>query len=133
MILDFDKPKKVLATEEHNKLYSSDSGVTGTYTSNMSSEDMMKWKAKQIGGDDPRIEIRKTVEGIDPSLAKRFNHGHCSAQLLVIVRPDSVIVSSNGRVVYSNKVWIEYQQAVTEAQKILVKTLSSKKKPANYV
>jgi hypothetical protein len=60
MILDFDKPKKLRPTVAHNAVHSSDSGVDGTYVPNMSRKDRAKWKAKQIGGDDPRVEIRKT-------------------------------------------------------------------------
>lgn len=63
MILDFDKPKKVRSTEEHNNLFSSDSGVAGTFAPNMSKKDMNKWKAKHISGNDERIEIRKTLGG----------------------------------------------------------------------
>jgi hypothetical protein len=133
MILSFDKPKKVLPTKEHNKRYSSDSGVAGTYVPNMSTEDMLKWKAKQIGGDDPRIEIRKTVKGIDPAFAGRFNRGHCSAQMVLIVRPKSVIFSSNGRAVLSNDTWLELQQAVKEAQLILFAETKKKKGYAQLI
>ena len=58
-LLSFDKPKKVRSAEEHNKMFSSDSGIAGTYVPNMSKEDQLKWKAKHIKGDDERIEIRK--------------------------------------------------------------------------
>jgi hypothetical protein len=61
-LLTFDKPKKVLTTEKHNKKFQSDSGIAGTYVPNMSKEDMNKWKAKHIKGEDERIEIRKTIE-----------------------------------------------------------------------
>lgn len=63
MILSFEKPKKVRSTEEHNNLFSSDSGVAGTFVPNMSKEDQKKWKAKHISGNDERIEIRKTLGG----------------------------------------------------------------------
>jgi hypothetical protein len=63
MILDFEKPKKIRSTEEHNSLFSSDCGVAGTFVPNMSEEDQKKWKAKHIGGNDERIEIRKTLGG----------------------------------------------------------------------
>ena len=63
-LLCFDKPKKVRSTEEHNKTYMSDSGIAGTYVPNMSEEDKNKWKAKHIKGDDERIEIRKTMNGV---------------------------------------------------------------------
>lgn len=63
-VLDFEKPKKVRSTEEHNEMFQSDSGVAGTYVPNMSKEDMNKWKAKHIKGEDERVEIRKTIEGV---------------------------------------------------------------------
>lgn len=63
-VLDFEKPKKVRSTEEHNEKFQSDSGVAGTYVPNMSKEDMNKWKAKHIKGEDERVEIRKTIEGV---------------------------------------------------------------------
>ena len=62
-MLDFEKPKKIRSTEEHNKKYSSDSGVAGTFVPNMSKEDELKWKAKHIQGDNERVEIRKTLGG----------------------------------------------------------------------
>jgi hypothetical protein len=63
-LLDFEKPKKVKSSEDHNKIYMSDSGVAGTYVPNMSDEDKNKWKAKHIKGDDERIEIRKSLNGV---------------------------------------------------------------------
>jgi hypothetical protein len=63
-ILSFDKPKKIRSTEKHNKKFSSDSGIAGTYVPNMSEDDKLKWKAKYIIGDDERIEIRKTINGV---------------------------------------------------------------------
>ena len=62
MILDFDKPKKIRSTKEHNEMFQSDTDVTGTYVPNMSKKDMAKWKAKHIKGEDERIEIRKTLD-----------------------------------------------------------------------
>lgn len=47
-ILDFSKPEKIRSTADHNKRYTSDSGVDGTYVPNMSEADMHKWKAKYI-------------------------------------------------------------------------------------
>jgi hypothetical protein len=127
MILDFDKPRKLRSAEEHNEEHQSDANVAGTYVPNMSAKDMKKWKAKRIGGDDPRIEIRKTVEGTDPSLQKRLQGrgwesehvGHCSAQILAIVRKGGVIMSANGRMVFDAKTWAELVHVVAEAQALL--------------
>ena len=123
MILDFDKPKKARSTEEHNEIYSADCPAAGIYVPNMSDADMLKWKAKVIGGKDPRVEIRKSVRGVDPTLIREDNfsiyNGHCSAQVLIIVRPNKVIMSSNGRMVFDGKVWEELSKAVEEARKAL--------------
>ena len=52
----------------HNSRNSSDSGIAGTYVPKMSAADRLKWRAKLIGGQDPRVEIRKTTVGQDPTL-----------------------------------------------------------------
>lgn len=110
-ILNFDKPKKVSPTKEHNDYFQSDSGVAGTYVPNMSEADLLKWKAKKIGGTDPRVEIRKTVKGHEPGAKYPM-----SAQVLMVVRPNrSVVMSANGRMVFGPAVFDEFQQAVAEA------------------
>lgn len=50
MLLDFNKPKKVRSTASHNEMFSSDSGVAGTYVANMSEEDKNRWKGKYVNG-----------------------------------------------------------------------------------
>jgi|SRR5271157_1083137 len=125
MVLDFDKPRKLRPTEEHNEEHQSDAYVDGTFVPNMSEKDMLKWKGKKIGGSDPRVEIRKTVEGNDPALASRQasrgwqSEGHCAAQLLVIVRESGVVMSANGRMVFDNETWRQLGVAVAEAQTVL--------------
>jgi hypothetical protein len=123
MILNFDKPKKVYSKAEYSRNFRSSAPAAGTYVPNMSDEDRERWKAKKILGKDPRIEIRKTVSGIDPSLRGRLfgnaaisNHHNCRAQILLIVRPDNVIMSGNGRMVFDTKTWKELQQIVEEAK-----------------
>lgn len=115
-LLNFDVPKKVRSSKEHAAEFSSDTGIPGTYVPNMSKADLLTWKAKKIGGEDPRIEIRKTVDG------KEHGHRRLSyAQVLLIVRPDgSVVMSANGRMVfdadpYGTNEWNELHQAVAEA------------------
>jgi len=83
-LLSFDKPKKVVSTEEHNEKHMSDSGIAGTYVSNMSKEDSLKWKAKHIKGNDERIEIRKM-----------FNCG-VSMVMIVYKNPKKAVESGNG-------------------------------------
>ena len=63
-LLSYDIPKKIRSTEKHNEEFSSDSGIAGTYVPNMSKNDKLKWKAKHITGNDERVEIRKTIDGV---------------------------------------------------------------------
>jgi hypothetical protein len=112
-ILDFDKPKKVRSTKEHNEMHQSDSGVAGTYVPNMSEEDNNKWKGKHVKGADERIEIRKNLD----------------SQLLVIVykKTDAyenewdhdMRISMNGPCRLTFKEWEEFKQAVEEAREKL--------------
>jgi hypothetical protein len=130
-LLSFDKPKKVRSTEDHNKTFASEAPAAGTYVPNMSSKDMRKWKAKKINGEDRRIEIRKSIDGFDPHIEKeRIKRGwgggkqktNCSAQILMIVRPDcSVVMSANGRMAFGCKEWKELQEAYQEAIREFIK------------
>ena len=71
-LINWDKPKKIRPTKEHNKMYSSDCDVDGTYVPNMSRGDEKKWKGilKTHKDKTRQVELRKTFE---------------SAQLLIIV------------------------------------------------
>jgi hypothetical protein len=114
-VLDFDKPKRLKPFQEHADYYSSDTNIAGTYVPNMSEEDRMKWKARQVGGDDPRVEIRKTVRGKLPG----EQYG-TSAQVLVVVRQDyTVTISANSRMIFGLVEWGELIKAVKEARDLL--------------
>ena len=110
-ILDFNKPKKVMSTEEWKSI-SADGAPPGVYVSNMSTTDMEKWKAKHIKGNDPRIEIRKTM----------------SSQVLIVVRISTgdnvsdVKMSCNGPIYMSFEQAQELQQAIQEAKEILLQS-----------
>lgn len=104
-VLSFDKPKKVRSTEQHNATFQSDSGVAGTYVPNMSRADRERWKAKQIGGKDPRVEIRKTIGG---------------TQLLMVVRSSGAMqVSMNGKLTLTAVTFQEMNDAYQEAWGLL--------------
>lgn len=131
-LLSFEKPKKVRSTEEHNKTFASEAPAVGTYVPNMSVKDMRKWKAKKIGGTDRRIEIRKSIEGFDPIIEQtrkkrgysngRSKQPNCSAQILMIVRPDcSVVMSANGRMAFGSPEWNQLQEAYKEAIREFIK------------
>jgi hypothetical protein len=102
-ILDWSRPPKAMTTQEWQAI-SADSAPPGVWTPNMSREDALKWKARRIGGDTPRVEIRKTVTG-----------GSHYAQLLVVVTLEDVTMSMNGRAKFSMREFTELDQAVSEA------------------
>lgn len=121
-LIDFNKPKKIRSTEEHNKMYSSDSGVAGTYVPNMSDSDMKKWRGVHVKGTDERIEIRKTIGG---------------TQLLVIVyknvrftdwrvnreawktNHNNVRMSMNGKLDMTFEEYDELTKVIAEAKELL--------------
>jgi hypothetical protein len=72
-ILSFEQPKKLRPQEEHNKMYSSEAKAANSYVPNMSIEDENKWKAKHIKGENERIEIRKTLHGVNLVIVVRKN------------------------------------------------------------
>lgn len=114
-ILSWDKPAKVIPTKVHNAIYSSDSGVEGTYVPNMSDEDKAKWKARHIKGLLERIEIRKTVDGTQLLLiAYKTPQQHHEWEA-----PYSWKLSSNGSLRLSNHDMIELLEAIKEASAIL--------------
>ena len=62
-ILVWDKPKRVLTTDQWAKTYGFESGPTGGYMPNMDPADQLSWKAKITGTKlgYPQVEIRKTT------------------------------------------------------------------------
>lgn len=101
MILSFEKPPKERPQKEHEEMYSSDTGIPGTYAPNMSWEDQKKWKAKKIAN---RIEIRKSVS---------------YAQVLIVVTLEDIKLSMNGKGIWTNQEWNELFEAVSEARATL--------------
>ena len=100
-LLWWEKPAPIAERE----LNSSDSGIIGTYAPNMSLEDRLRWKAKRVRGSDPRIEIRKgTTAG---------------SLLLMVVRPNTVTLSMNNKVVLTDTDWEALCRAREEAVAVL--------------
>ena len=107
-VLRWDRPPRAMSTAEW-KAISADGAPPGVYTPNMSDTDKLTWKAKLAGGKDPRAEIRKTVTA-----------GYHYAQVLIVIRPDqTVTVSGNGTMCFSQKEWAELAAAVEEARHAL--------------
>ncbi|HPI82924.1 MAG TPA: hypothetical protein PK122_06885 [Candidatus Paceibacterota bacterium] len=142
-LLSFDKPKKIHSTEEHNKMFPSDSGISGTYVPNMSKEDQLKWKAKHIKGDDERVEIRKEFGGANlvvivyknpydppypeypsrkygtPQYEEEYKK-YKEAEKEYYKKHDQIKISSNGTMNISWEDWRELQDAIKEAFEILL-------------
>jgi hypothetical protein len=123
-LLEFEKPKKIRSTEEHNKMYSSSADAAGTYVPNMSKEDMLKWKAKHITGEDERIEIHKTIDGVQVVIivykkAKPVKYNHEDVQAWH-KRHQSVKMSMNGKLDMTWDNWWDLTEAVKEAFEILL-------------
>jgi hypothetical protein len=125
MVLDFDKPKKVRSTDEHNQMHVADCAPPGVYVPNMSVNDRRKWKAKQIGGSNPRVEIRKSFHGLKVGIEHPYHKqimrwsGDYSSETVIVVRRDGVIISMNGRTGITNEDFDDLVAAVEEARAML--------------
>lgn len=83
-LLSWTRPARELPREAHIAKYQSDTGILGTFVPNMSLEDRERWKAKYVGGEDPRVEVRKTQH---------------STQLLLVVRRGGILtLTTNGKI-----------------------------------
>jgi hypothetical protein len=116
-VLSWEKPKRAQSVEKWKSL-SADGAPPGVYTPNMSSTDMLKWKAKLVGTKSglPRIEIRKTA----------------NSQVLIIVSqggfppkcftPDIIGEKYNIHISANGPIWLtwaemdEMKQAIEEAK-----------------
>ena len=69
-VLMWEKPKQVMSKEERAS-YQADGAPPGTWMSNMSHEDSMRWKAKIVGKTTgcPQVELRRN--GMVIILSKR--------------------------------------------------------------
>lgn len=120
-VLYWEKIPKAMATEEWMKI-SADGAPPGVYRPNMSEEDMLKWKAKIILGDDPRVEIRKTFHWVnDKPYPKGKNY---AAQVLIQVRINpkdepETLISTNGKIAMTSKESV-IQLAIEEAKYALI-------------
>jgi hypothetical protein len=104
-ILSWEQPKRASDPEAHAARYQSDTGIRGTYVPNMSAEDQARWKAKLIGGPDPRVEIRRRVTP--------------GTLVLLVVYGDNLKLSMNGPARLTDAEWEQMAQAVAEAKRAL--------------
>lgn len=110
----WDKPKRLRPKAEHDAMHSSDTEIDGTYVPNMSKEDNLRWKGKYIGGEDPRVEVRKLMYGVNPG--KKGPWPHESSQVLIVVREQGIVMSANGKLVMSNETLAELWVVLDEAR-----------------
>lgn len=124
-LIDFNKPKKVRSTEEHNQMHSSDSGVAGTYVPNMSEADRNKWRGIHIKGTDERIEIRRTIGGSQVLIVVyknvRFTDWRVN-QKEWYNNHNNVRISMNGKLDMTFEDYEEFTKVIEEAKEILNQT-----------
>ena len=105
--LNFEKPKKLRSTEEHNDMHTADCMVAGVYVPNMSDEDNRRWKCKHISGKSQRIEIRRFVGGAN-IVIKIFKSG-------------TMKLSANSTINMNSKELSEFLEIIQEAKDYLSK------------
>jgi len=104
-VLSWDKPKQLVDSKTHGETYIADGAPPGVYMPNMSDDDARKWRAQLIArSKDPRVEIRTASVG---------------ANMVMIVRPHEVEISSNGRMWFDDSVLSDFQSAILEAREKL--------------
>lgn len=112
-VVNWNKPARLNTPAVHAAMHEFDSGPPGGYVPNMSEEDARTWRGKLIGGNDPRVELRKTI-------------GH--TQVVVVVRlttkfGQNIEMSANGRIQLSFSDMDEMQQVIAEAKQKLNETV----------
>lgn len=121
-LIDFNKPKKIRSTEEHNQMFSSDSGVAGTYVPNMSDADRKKWRGVHVKGTDERIEIRRTIGGTQILIivykSIRYTHWKVN-QDEWYKNHNNVRMSMNGKLDMTFDEYDELTKVIAEAKEIL--------------
>lgn len=102
--LNWEKPPRARPADVHNAMYQSDTNIAGTYVPNMSDDDARTWRAKHIGGTDPRVEIRVRVQPW--------------TQVKIVVRATALKLSMNGPV-EDNTFPVDLVTAIHEARQRL--------------
>jgi len=120
MILSFEKPKKIRSTENHNEMNMSDSGVAGTYVSNMSDADKKRFKAKHIKGNDERVEIRVQMNGVNILIKVFKNKKETKGDWRERAKDNSDMqMSMNGKLDITLDEWVLINDSIYEAKCLL--------------
>jgi hypothetical protein len=118
VLIKWDKPRKIRSAESRAKMYSSDSGVPGTYVPNMSVDDMKSWKGKVVGMNNghPQVEIRKhpflMIVSVDGGYKYKFYTPENTGRF-------NVHISSAGPIQLTFDEWEEMKLVVEEAKEKL--------------
>lgn len=115
-LLSFETPKRARSKEEHAK-YSFDGGPAGGYVPNMSREDQCKWKAKHVTGQQARVEVRKTLGGVQLKMVVYAAPGTYSKHASLRSPQYQFTLSMNGTLMGSLEDFSELVQAFTEAHR----------------
>ena len=129
-LIMWDKPKKLVPSSDHNERYSSDTGIPGTYVSNMSNEDKKRWKGKIVNKKFSfcHIEIRRHFKNCNLLMLvclKGYNRGSDKNREF-----EGVKISVNGSMHLSPQDLIEFNEVIREAKNIL-NELWIERKPAD--
>jgi hypothetical protein len=118
-IINWDKPQKIRPSKEHAGMYSSDSGVPGTYMPNMSDDDIKKWKGKVVGATtgSPQVEIRKDCMVIIVSLGGGYQYKFYKRERTTGI---NIHVSMAGPTQLTFAEWDEMKNVVEEARQKLL-------------
>lgn len=104
-LLMWERPARKDPPDVHHRRHSADNAPPGAYVPNMSEADRLKWRARRVRGNDPRVEIRKGTEN--------------GSSLLMVVRADSTTISMSNKLVFDEDTWQEFCRARDEAATIL--------------
>ena len=117
-LISWEKPKKTRTKEEHNAYYQSDSEVPGTYVSNISNDDMKKWKGKIVGMrlGHPQIEIRRY-----PFVMILSNGGYKHKKFYTRESTRDFVfhLSTSGAIQFTQEELEEFMQVIEEAKEKL--------------
>lgn len=123
-LISFNKPEKLRTQDEHNDKYSSElSYGVGTYVSNMSDNDIHKWKGKikYKNTDHPQIEIRKdsfvTVVAYNGYNYKSYKRDPDRWGRTTV--GTNIHIGAAGPIQMSFDEWDKWRQVVEEAKEIL--------------
>jgi|SRR6478609_1715623 len=132
-VLSWEKPKKVMSKDRWEE-FSADGAPPGTFTPNMSSEDISRWKAKLVGQMTgfPQVEIRRDSTVIIVSLKgykyKQYNVRQTQENIDQarkwdrdddVSRWPTIHIASAGATMLTLEQFSEFKQAIDEALQFL--------------